>query len=758
MPTAASKNKIRPAPVAAQIIARLRPYQRELTGGGILLFSIITLLSLFSLTEGSLSAWWGTLFTQLFGWGAIPAAALLGMLGGLLLFGRFKQEELELPLDIIIGVELLLVTTLGLVHLLAAEPGEAAVRLARQGGGGGYVGWGISHFFVELVGSVGATLLLLLFGAGALALVFRITADDAAGWIDLLNRWARQNLDDEQQRALQAPEPEPAAQPPARVIVPPAPSSQAKASPQATRLITPPADTSKPATKAIVPPTRHKLPPLELLAPPLKATGQSANARFQAQIIEETLRGFGIPAEVVEINTGPTVTQFGLKLGTVDRKLPDGAVVQQRIRVNKVAALSNDLALALSASPIRIETPVPGRPLVGIEIPNADKTMVSLRAVMEDKGFQTSKKPLLVALGKDVSGQAVSGSLAEMPHLLIAGSTGSGKSVCVNAIIATLLMTYAPEQLRFLMVDPKMVELTSYNGIPHLIAPVVTDFDQVVGALAWVTREMERRYKLFAAKGARSLGGYNRKEGIEGERLPYLVVVIDELADLMMMAPDEVERHIARIAQMARATGIHLMIATQRPSVDVVTGLIKANFPTRIAFAVTSQIDSRVILDTPGAEKLLGKGDMLYMASDSPKLARLQGCFLSDAEINNIVHFWKSVPSVPIAGDDTSPDDDKLPWEDLMAEADKDDMLEQAVKLVVESGRASTSMLQRRLGIGYPRASRLMDQLEEEGVIGPANGAKPRDVLWQDDTPEEGDYADFEHDVTTDDVTTDDAA
>ena len=749
MRTAASKNKIRPAPIAAQFLARLRPYRRELAGGGLLLFSTITLLSLFSLTEGSLSRWWGTLFTQLFGWGAIPAAALLGLFGGLLLLSRFKKEEQMLPLDIIIGVELLLIATLGLVHLLAVEPGEYAVRLARQGGGGGYVGWGISHFFVELVGSVGGTLLLLLMGGAALVLIFRVTATDAAAWADLLNHWARRNLA-EQQRHKHRPQPEmspssPA--PPERPVLPPA---QSVAQPSAAPKASPPVN-NKPATKAIIPTTRHKLPSLELLVQPAKDSTRGANARYQAQIIEETLRGFGIPTEVVEINSGPTVTQFGLKLGTVDRKLPDGEIVQQRIRVNKVAALNNDLALALSAAPIRIETPVPGRPLVGIEVPNTDKTMVSLRAVMADKRFQKSKKPLLVALGKNVAGQAVSASLTEMPHLLIAGATGSGKSVCVNALISTLLMTYAPEQLRFLMVDPKMVELTSFNGIPHLIAPVVTDFEQVVGALAWVTREMERRYKLFAANGARSIGGYNRKVGAKGERLPYLVVVIDELADLMMMAPDEVERHIARIAQMARATGIHLMIATQRPSVDVVTGLIKANFPTRIAFAVTSQIDSRVILDTPGAERLLGKGDMLYMASDSPKLARLQGCFVSDAEINNIVHFWKSAPGSALVGvdGDAETKTDKLPWEDLMAESDKDDMLEEAVKLVVESGRASTSMLQRRLGIGYPRASRLMDQLEEEGIIGPANGAKPREVLWRE-SRDEADYDEFERDVTGD--------
>jgi S-DNA-T family DNA segregation ATPase FtsK/SpoIIIE len=478
--------------------------------------------------------------------------------------------------------------------------------------------------------------------------------------------------------------------------------------------------------------------------------GRGVNARYQAQIIEETLRGFGIPAEVVEINSGPTVTQFGLRLGTLERKLTDGSAVQQRVRVNKVAALNNDLALALSATPIRIETPVPGRPLVGIEVPNVNKSMVSLRSVLEDKDFKNSKKPLMVALGKDVSGRPVSASLAAMPHVLIAGATGSGKSVCVNTIISTLLMTYTPDQLRFLMVDPKMVELPSYNGIPHLIAPVVTDFDQVVGALSWATREMERRYKLFAAKGARSLDTYNSKVAGQAEQLPFLVVIIDELADLMMMAPDEVERHIARIAQMARATGIHLIIATQRPSVDVGTGRIKANFPTRLAFAGTSQIDSRVILDSPGAEKLLGQGDMLYMASDSSKLARLQGCYVSDEEINNIVTFWRSTVPTPTNPRTMADGPEKLPWADIMAEADKDEMLEEAVKVVTESGRASTSMLQRRLGIGYPRASRLMDQLEEEGIIGPANGAKPRDVFWKEERADD-DYLEFEQDVDSDD-------
>ncbi len=748
---AARKRKAKSPPATEQLINRLYPYQRELIGGGLLLFTVITLLSLLSLTGGSLSHWWATLFAQLFGWAAIPAVVLLGAFGGLLIFSRLKEEYEGMPLDIIIGAELLFISALGLTHLLAVEPGDYAIKLAREGGGGGFVGWGISNFFVELVGETLALVFLLLLGLIALGIVFRITFADTAGWLDVVSNWADYNLQKrrfEQREAMQSPPPGPAP-----AALPTSVSTQEgkpNPAPKPASQLLPSAAPPK-ASRNLMPATRHKLPPIDLLAQSTQDPTRGANARYQAQIIEDTLRGFGIPTEVVEINTGPTVTQFGLKLGTVERKLPDGTLVQQRIRVNKIAALNNDLALALSAAPIRIETPVPGRPLVGIEVPNADKTMVSLRGVIEDKNFKKSKKPVLVALGKNVSGKAVFAPLAEMPHLLVAGATGSGKSVCINAIISTLLFTHAPEQLRFLMIDPKMVELTSFNGIPHLIAPVVTDFDQVVGALSWVTREMERRYKLFAAAGSRSISGYNRKVGAKGERLPYLVVIIDELADLMLMAPDEVERNIARIAQMARATGIHLIIATQRPSVDVVTGLIKANFPTRIAFAVSSQIDSRVILDTPGAERLLGKGDMLYMASDSPKLARLQGCFLSDTEINNIVHFWKSsrgtpTQAVPGAGGEQQATQPKLPWADIMAEAGKDDMLEEAVKLIIDSGRASTSLLQRRLGIGYPRASRLMDQLEEEGVIGPANGAKPREVLWKEEGSE-SDYDGFERDV-----------
>jgi S-DNA-T family DNA segregation ATPase FtsK/SpoIIIE len=512
--------------------------------------------------------------------------------------------------------------------------------------------------------------------------------------------------------------------------------------------------------------------------------------RERARIIEQTLADFGVPVRVVEANQGPAVTQYGLQPGFRQRRKSNDElrreaeqILKQRgygsgrrpitddmikqvmeeevekyervkIKVSKIQALSNDLALALSASPIRIEAPVPGRPLVGLEVPNMQKTLVSLRGVLESDPFRQMASPLRIALGQDTAGQSAVADLGRMPHLLIAGATGSGKSVCVNAIIATLLFTHTPDTLRFLMVDPKMVELTTYNGIPHLLAPVVVELDRVVPLLSWATREMDRRYKLFAQAGARNLEAYNEKLVKKGEPiLPYMIVVIDELADLMMAAPDDVERYICRLAQMSRATGIHLIIATQRPSVDVVTGLIKANFPARIAFAVTSQIDSRVILDTPGAESLLGRGDMLFMRPDSSKLERLQGCFVSDIELEKLVRYWKGVRVIEgdILGEEgmTPAAPGGLPaalpprpedvvqsplWDELIAEQrqaeSEDDLYEDAVEAVSKAGRASVSLLQRRLRIGYSRAARLIDLMEARGVIGPdQGGSRGREVL-----------------------------
>lgn len=416
------------------------------------------------------------------------------------------------------------------------------------------------------------------------------------------------------------------------------------------------------------------------------------------------------------------MTQFGIEPGYVEKRGRAGQVVRSKVKVSKIVGLAKDLALALSASPVRVEAPVPGRPLVGVEVPNVEVSLVGLRGVMESEEYRRAKGELKVGLGRDVTGRAVVADLAVMPHLLIAGATGSGKSVCINSVIAALLCQKAPGEMKLLLIDPKRVELSNFEGIPHLVGSVISEVEEVIGALRWVVREMEGRYRRFAEVGARNIRGYNRRVG---EKLPYIVVIVDELADLMMVAPEEVERLLCRIAQMARATGIHLVVATQRPSVDVVTGLIKANFPTRVSFAVASGVDSRVILDMVGAEKLLGRGDMLYMSSESSRVVRLQGCYVSDTELTRLVRFWKEgAPTTSALVEPVSS------WDSVSLGEEGDDMLEEAKELIRQRGEASVSLLQRRLRIGYPRAARLMDELEEEGLVGPARaGGKTREVL-----------------------------
>jgi S-DNA-T family DNA segregation ATPase FtsK/SpoIIIE len=472
----------------------------------------------------------------------------------------------------------------------------------------------------------------------------------------------------------------------------------------------------------------------EILDPPTMEVLKSNVDQERGHLIEETLGSFGAPAHVVDISRGPTVTQFGVEPDFVETRSG-----RTRVRVGKIVSLADDLALALAAQRIRIQAPVPGRSYVGIEVPNSEVSRVMLREVIESEPFQKLRSPLRFAVGKDVSGRSVSYDLASMPHLLIAGTTGSGKSVCVNSILSCLLLHNTPTELRMILVDPKRVELTGYNGIPHLLAPVIVEAERVVGALQWVQREMDARYHRFAQVGARNIVEYNKKNQ---PILPYLLVLIDELADLMMLAPDETERSLTRLAQLARATGIHLVLATQRPSVDVVTGLIKANFPARIAFAVASQIDSRVILDQPGAERLLGRGDMLFQAPDSPAPTRLQGVWVSDPEIQRLIEFWRvqdynlrlsqsglhptqaefGTTAEPVSMDTplSTPMQQAPLFDSEMGAKEGDPMLVEAIRVVRQEGRASISMLQRKLRVGYTRAARLIDSLEDQGIVGPA--------------------------------------
>ena len=468
----------------------------------------------------------------------------------------------------------------------------------------------------------------------------------------------------------------------------------------------------------------YEYPPIELLSKQTKRTikGGAKALTDTATRLQKTLYSFGVSAKVENVSVGPAITRYELKPA-------------EGVRVSKIANLADDIALNLAAETIRIEAPIPGKRAVGIEVPNKEKEAVHLREVLDSQEFVENKSKLTVALGKDVAGNIQLADIGKMPHVLIAGSTGSGKSVCINTIITSIIYNAKPSEVKFVMVDPKVVELSVYNGIPHLLIPVVTDPKKAAGALAWAVQEMDERYNKFASKGVRDLKGYNKAIEKENEagKLPQIVIIIDELADLMMVAKNDVEDAICRLAQKARAAGMHLVIATQRPSVDVITGLIKANVPSRIAFAVSSQVDSRTILDSVGAEKLLGKGDMLFFPSGAPKPSRVQGAFVSDDEVEKIVDFIKSNGTANYSEDilETIENGNKTDKE-LAQEKDDDDtdpLLMEAIQTVVETRQASTSFIQRRFKVGYARAGRIIDQMEERGVISGYQGSKPREVL-----------------------------
>ncbi len=694
-----------------------------------------------------------SLLSQLLGWAALPALLAL-FLAALAVLLRQATQRIGLRDRLpwrrigggLAGLGLLFLAALGLSHLWSGSGDPLQHALAGQGGG--LAGWLIGSLPGQMLGDLVTTGLLIALAGLGLWLMLRSLDLLAVDWSDLprrLGQWLAYLLpsppeeEDEDSERTAPPPPAPRPARPAALEERPSIAGDAPL-PRKPRQAP-----AKPQAQPLPPQPRPEfLPPLTLLAQATARPGQAADLAYKQQVIEQTLASFNVPVEVVDINVGPTVTQFGVRPGTLARRGPGGEAVQRRVRVSRIRSLANDLALALEAPTIRIEAPVPGKGYVGIEVPNSRSDLVPLRTVLESPEFAQIKSPLAVALGRDVAGQPVAADLAAMPHLLIAGATGSGKSVCIHSIVSSLLFNNGPDQLRLLLVDPKRVELPSYNGAPHLISPVVTDVDQVVGALTWLALQMDERYRSFSQVGARNLKDYNRKvdrknKPAEWRALapyPRIVFVIDELADLMLAAPDKVEHTICRLAQMARATGIHLVVATQRPSVDVVTGLIKANFPARIAFAVTSQMDSRVILDTPGAEKLLGRGDLLFMRPDSAKLDRIQGCFVAEKEVDALVGFWKQTMPAP----ELAPNQPRYPWTGLMAALeDQDDQYERALDLVQGQGRVSVSWLQRRLRVSYNRAAELIARMEADGYVGPDEGAgRGREVLLAGASDEAG--------------------
>ena len=721
-------------------LARFQRFTFDFIGVFLLAFALITLFALYlpQLSGGTLITVWRNLMRHAFGYGAFLVVIAAAAVGIMVLRLRSVQPGANgdpgtIPANRIawgrvIALEVAAFAILGLLSVI----GGRLVERAELGQDGGFVGWGLAE--------------LVALGLGVMSLDRNIWVGVVFGVIGLLCLGYGLGLVTPFYKYLQKIS---APKPPSPVVNEPA-VSVAPAVGQTGGTITGserkkrrpimPAEfrkrlntSSEPARNVPLPPRDEHLPSLELLVRDQLDRPDERSINQTAGMIEKSLAEFGIPAKVVGYRVGPTVTQFAVEPGFVDK---GGSVEEQdnriKVRVAQIAGLRRDLALALSAERLRIEAPVPGRPYVGIEVPNMRTSMVRLRSILETEAFYKVGSPLTIALGRDVSGLPVVADLGTMPHLLIAGTTGSGKSVCIAAITACLVMNNTPDDLRIVMIDPKMVELVRFNGLPHMFGKVETDIQRILGVLRWVVAEMDRRYKLLEEMHARNIDSYNRRARRHkvAEPLPRIVVLIDELADLMMTAPDQTEPMLIRLAQLARATGIHLVVATQRPSTDVVTGLIKANFPARLSFAVASSVDSRVILDTGGAESLLGHGDMLFMPPEVAAPVRVQGVMVSDAEIDKLILYWQTVHP---------PDSGALaPWEAFLKDeagmADKDELVEKAIVMLRGEKRTSASMLQRRMRIGYPRAARLMDELEEMGVVGPAQtGGREREVLLENE-------------------------
>lgn len=711
----------------SDMFTRFRRFGWDAVGVLLITLALLTVLALTGLTGGSWMKAWGGFWLRWMGWGAF-LVVLLFLWSGVRVLRRSSHpaNERVFSLGRILAWECAFFSLLALLSTLG---GDSLTR-ADSGLDGGRIGWGISAI---LANQLPIAVRAVIFGV--IFLIFIALGLNLPGRI---NRWAEHILGEDVTAEALPPEPPYEEE----EAIPSAPKSDRKPAKKPAPL---PEEFRKSfkvepreEEQPLAPKTRDpRLPPLNLLIGEQTARPDERHINLTAGLIEKTLSEFGVPARVVGFRIGPTVTQFAVEPGFIEKPGADGEMMHQKVRVSQISALQRDLALALSAERLRIEAPVPGRSYVGIEVPNIRSSVVRLRPILEAEAFQKIQSPLAIALGRDVSGQPVAADLARMPHLLIAGTTGSGKSVCIAALVTCLVANNTPDDLRLAMIDPKMVELVRFNGLPHLLGKVETDLDRILGVLKWALVEMDHRYRLLEQAKARDLDNYNRKmERRKQPTLPRIVVLIDELADLMMSAPDQTEHSLVRLAQMARAVGIHLVVATQRPSTDVVTGLIKANFPARISFTVASSVDSRVILDTTGAETLLGRGDMLFLNPEVGNPQRAQGVMVADHEIEHVIEFWQKM--IPPA-----PGTPAAPWEQLLNESDdgSDELIQKAIAVVRGSQRASASLLQRRLRIGYPRAARLIDELEELGVVGPSQGGgRDRDVLiGPDEDDEDGD-------------------
>ncbi len=720
-------------------------FARDVLGIIMIFASLLTLFALLGLTGGVILLPWSNFLKHWFGWGAVLINLTIGLVGYFVL--KRKVNFWTTYFWKVVYFETLIISLLGFLAVLSGFD----LGLAEAGRWGGLVGWALAQMTAEITGIVIASILWVIIPL-------------AMGWIgySVLRRRSKDASDtppndtpihsetgslkrltvksrhaDQNQEQLQLPikadidsKQKTSENNRQKSLV----ANQVVGSTHSKPIQNLAKDHFRAENRKPVPTSspgknlnrESSLPPLSLLMEDQVIRLDESTINQTASILEKTLMDFGIPAKVIGYRMGPTVTQFAVEPGYIDKPAPEGQTLKQKIRVSQISQLSKDLALALSSTSIRIEAPVPGKSYVGIEIPNVRSVVVRMKSLLESEKFNKLNSPLAIALGRDVSGLPVVGDLSRMPHLLIAGTTGSGKSVCITSIAACLAMNNSPEDLRLIMIDPKMVELVRFNGLPHMFGKVETELERILGVLRWATQEMDRRYIAFSSIGARDLDAYNKKMEKRGEIvLPRIVIFIDELADLMMSAQATTEPLLVRLAQLARATGIHMIVATQRPSATVVTGLIKANFPARISFAVASHIDSRVILDSTGAENLLGRGDMLFLDPEKAVPVRTQGVMVSDEEVDKIITHWQGEQPESL---NSSP-----PWENMLFEEQEnggDELIQKAIEIVKESRHASASLIQRRLRIGYPRAARLIEELEEMGIVGPAQGGgKEREVL-----------------------------